>query len=211
MGLFDKIGGAIGGALEGLGNLGGQLIEGIAPIASQALGARLAEKLGPRGAMPGTVASIDPRIIAQIPRQQVFGGAVPSASSVFNPGGLGRLAGADMAQNPFGSGPFLPQTAGFQTANMLGPVVRQLPGLLGGLAAGEAVETLFAGRAMSAKMPGGITVNSLFRQTPSGRMSPSRVAFMEDGQGGGAFFVNAGVPKTWSKVTMKKRRACHPR
>lgn len=210
MGLFDKIGGALGGALETIGGAAGNILEGIAPIASQALGARLAEKLGPRGAMPGTVAQIDPRIFQQ-QRLPALQGPAPSASSIFNPGGLGRLAGAEMAQNPFGSGPFLPQTAQFQTANMLGPIVRQLPGLIGGVAAGEAVETLFAGRAMSAKMPGGITVNSLFRQTPTGRMSPSRVAFMEDGQGGGAFFVNAGVPKTWSKVTMKKRRSCHPR
>ena len=211
MGLFDKIGGAIGGALEGLGNAATAVFS--TPIIGEALAARLGEKLGPRGSAPGTVAA-PPQIFAVPQRlpQTTFGGTAPSASSIFNPGGLGRLAGAEMAQNPFGSGPFLPPAAGgFQTANMLGPVVRQLPGLLGGLAAGEAVETLFAGRAMSAKMPGGITVNSLFRQTPTGRMSPSRVAFMEDGQGGGAFFVNAGVPKTWSKVTMKKRRACHPR
>lgn len=210
MGLFDKIGGAIGGALEGLGSAAQAVFS--TPVIGEALAARLGEKLGPRGAAPGTNAQPIQVLMAN-PRgvTPTLQGPIPSASSIFNPGG-GQLASGAAMQNPFGSGPFLPQVQG---ANFLGPVVRQLPNILGGVAGGvagsEAIETFFGGRAVSARMPGGIAVNSLFRQTPTGRMSPARVAFMEDGQGGGAFFVNAGVPKTWSKVTMKKRRSCHPR
>lgn len=207
MGLFDKVTEGISGALEGLGRTAGTILEGLAPIAGQALGARVAEKLGPRGAMPGTIAQPNAAALLNAQRQQQiqFGGPSAQLASVFNPATAG---GGLMAQNPFGSGPFLPQV---QSANFLGPVVRQLPGLLGGLAAGEAVESFLSPRAVSARMPGGIAVNSLFRQTPTGRLSPARVAFMEDGQGGGAFFVNAGVPKSWSKVTLRKRRTCRPR
>lgn len=204
MGLFDKIGGAIGGALETLGGAAATVLEGVVPIATQALGARLGEKLGPRGmpsgVMPGTVAPGLP-----VPRGQgpptIFGAALPQQAPVFAP--RATLAGSTQMA-PTGSGPFT-----IQQAAMFGPLARQLPGVLGGLAAGEAVDAFFGGGGRG-RMPGGIMMNSLFRQTPSGRMSPARVAFMEDGQGGGAFFVNAGVPKTWSKVTLKKRR-CHPR
>ena len=201
MGLFDKIGAGIEGALEGLGRTAGTLLEGLAPIATQALGARVAEKLGPRGAMPGTLALPGAFPVARQPTQ--LQAPIPN---IFEPRG-----GPSMAQNPFGSGPFLPPA---MQASLVGPLIRQLPGVIGGVAGGAAVESaldlLPLGRG-AGRMPGGIAMNSLFRRTPSGRLSAERVAFMEDGEGRGAFFVNAGVPKTWSKVTLKKRRTCSPR
>ena len=196
MGLFDKIGSAIGGALESIGSTAGTLLEGIAPVAATALGARVAEKLGPRPrAMPGQTAFPLPQPGVRRP-VQTFVGVIPS--------------GGDMV-SPFGSGPFLPQV---QQASFAGPIIRQLPSILGGAAGGAVAEQVFSGGAPAlsgARMPGGIAINSFFKMTPTGRMSPNRVVFAEDGQGRGAFFVNAGTPKTWSKVTLKSPRRCRPR
>lgn len=60
---------------------------------------------------------------------------------------------------------------------------------------------------------GGMIGRGIYRSThhttPSGRVVPSRVALIEQGDRAD-FFVHAGLPKTWSKVTLKSRR-CRPR
>ena len=194
MGLFDDL-------TEGLG----EIFRGVVPLATAALGARVTQKLGPRN-LPqsaGVPQFQFPQVARQQPSATVFGGfPVPGAHQM----------------NPFGSGPFLP--AAVQQASFLpalpaigGAILRQLPGALGGAVAVEGAQALFGGGG-AVRMPGGIAVNQLFRMTKTGRLSPERIAFMEDGQGRGSFFINAGVPTAFSKATIKKRhthKSHHPR
>lgn len=90
----------------------------------------------------------------------------------------------------------------------LGPAA----GVIGGAVLGEGidfVQSLFS-RGPSGRV-GGVRIGSLFHQTPSGMVRPNKVSLMDDGNGNSAFFVHAGVPKTWSKVTLRKPRSCRPR
>lgn len=91
------------------------------------------------------------------------------------------------------------------------PLVRQLPGIVGGLAAGELFEGFFGNGGPS--RVGGIMragrCDGVFHTTPTGKRLPNRVSLVEDGSGAMAFMVNAGRPLTWSKISLKKSSPRH--
>lgn len=117
------------------------------------------------------------------------------------------------------SGPFTIQQAGF--AQSLPQILRNpavqgtLGGILGGLLGegigdiGEAI--MVAPGAVATRRGCGVAIGALHKVTPSGRIAPNKVALMPDGNGGADFFVHAGCPTAWSKVSIKKRRSCRPR
>ena len=117
------------------------------------------------------------------------------------------------------SGPFTLQQAGF--VQSLPQIIRNpavqgaVGGLLGGLLGNELNEPEVinvAPGAIATRRGCGVAVGSLHKITPSGRIAPNKVALMPDGAGGADFFVHAGCPTAWSKVSIKKRRsACRPR
>jgi len=92
------------------------------------------------------------------------------------------------------------------------PLVRQIPGVLGGLAAGELLEGFFGGNGGASRV-GGIMragrCDGVFHTTPTGKRLPNRVSLVEDGSGAMAFMVNAGRPLTWSKISLKKSSPRH--
>ena len=111
----------------------------------------------------------------------------------------------------------------FQEASLALPqVISRLPDIFrgaggsvaGGAAGAAGVDLIqnFFGGAPRARPSCGVFMNgSTFHQTPSGKVVPNRVSALEDGEGGLAFFVHAGCPTAWSKVSLKKARRCRPR
>ncbi len=96
--------------------------------------------------------------------------------------------------------PQLPQT-------QLGPYGGQgeLPGG-NGMAIGSALQT-------RSPIPGGIALGrgqGLFHTTPAGFRLPNRITLVKDDDSNKlAFFVDAGVPDRWSKISYKKSRHHH--
>lgn len=55
-----------------------------------------------------------------------------------------------------------------------------------------------------------IHIQSTHHSTPTGQRRPNKVSLIQDPVSGeSAFFVHAGQPTAWSKVTIKKPRRCH--
>jgi len=49
----------------------------------------------------------------------------------------------------------------------------------------------------------------MFHTTPCGHSRPNQITMAAGANGELGFFINAGKPKTWSKVSIKKRRCSH--
>lgn len=153
---------------------------------------------------------------------------IPNAQTVFSP-----VVPQQRGISVPGSGPFDLQEA--HQANMIGPAavfnaavrVARNPvfqGAVGGAVGAAVTDEVMvvnpvpgqqsmevSGVSGVAQRKCGVHMGNLFHQTPTGRMSANKVSLIPDGQGGAAFFVNAGCPTAWSKVSIKKPRRCRPR
>lgn len=183
-----------GGGLGGLLETGAQIIGGIFQERTARERRRAAEAAAGSGAFPVFIPQSQSRPVP-VPMQTAMRGSDMGAPFTFQEASLA-----------------LPQVISRIPDIFRGPVGGAVGGGIVGGAVQDVAMSLFGGGGRPSRPKCGVFMNgSTFHETPSGRVVANRVSALEDGNGGLEFFVHAGCPTAWSKVSIKKPRRCRPR